>query len=175
MNDFWVFAYGSLMWSPGFFYDDVQPTRLLGYHRRLCIYSFHYRGTPKQPGLVLGLINGGVCDGLSFHIPQRRAQTSYEYLIQREQLNGVYKERSLLLSLKDGRKVQGLVFVADFMHPQYAGFLDSDKIAEIVSKAKGKTGSNKEYVLRTVRHLQGLDVRDYLLERIFHKLLRFQA
>jgi cation transport protein ChaC len=47
-----VFGYGSLMWNPGFAYQRAVPARLDGYARRLCVYSFHYRGQPDKPGLV---------------------------------------------------------------------------------------------------------------------------
>src|SRR5215468_1489994 len=57
--DFWVFAYGSLMWRPGFQYIEARPALLKGYHRAFCIASTHYRGSPAQPGLVLGLERGG--------------------------------------------------------------------------------------------------------------------
>ena len=61
--DFWVFAYGSLMWRPGFQYIEARPALLKGYHRAFCIASTHYRGSPAQPGLVLGLERGGACRG----------------------------------------------------------------------------------------------------------------
>ncbi|MEQ8805085.1 MAG: gamma-glutamylcyclotransferase, partial [Rhodospirillales bacterium] len=47
----WVFAYGSLMWNPGFAFTDRQSAELDGFHRAFCIYSHHYRGTPARPGL----------------------------------------------------------------------------------------------------------------------------
>ena len=53
---YWVFAYGSLMWNPGFATPETQAARLHGWHRAFCIYSEHYRGTPKRPGLILGLL-----------------------------------------------------------------------------------------------------------------------
>ena len=37
----WVFAYGSLMWNPGFAVRETQPARLHGFHRAFCIYSEH--------------------------------------------------------------------------------------------------------------------------------------
>ena len=60
-GDVWIFAYGSLMWDPGFAYVEAQPATLHGYHRQFCIYSYAYRGTPERPGLVLGLDRGGSC------------------------------------------------------------------------------------------------------------------
>jgi cation transport protein ChaC len=44
----WVFGYGSLMWNPGFPHIGAQPARISGFHRKLCVYSFHYRGTPEK-------------------------------------------------------------------------------------------------------------------------------
>ena len=62
-EDLWLFGYGSLMWSPGFRPVDSSPALLRGYHRALCIRSIRYRGTPRRPGLVLGLRPGGSCWG----------------------------------------------------------------------------------------------------------------
>src|SRR5690349_17047992 len=67
-TDIWLFGYGSLMWNPGFPYRAAEPALLKGYHRRFCVYSHRYRGTPEQPGLVLGLDRGGSCRGIAFRI-----------------------------------------------------------------------------------------------------------
>ena len=58
-RDLWVFAYGSLIWDPGFEFAEARPALLRGYHRAFCLYSKRYRGTPERPGLVLGLDRGG--------------------------------------------------------------------------------------------------------------------
>ena len=43
-----VFGYGSLMWNPGFRHDAFEPAMLEGWSRALCVYSEHYRGTPRD-------------------------------------------------------------------------------------------------------------------------------
>ncbi len=48
-RSFWVFGYGSLMWNPGFPHNEARPALLHGYHRRFCIWSHNYRGTPECP------------------------------------------------------------------------------------------------------------------------------
>jgi len=52
-SDWWVFAYGSLLWNPLFPFEDAQPATLSGRHRRFCLWSLASRGTATQPGLVL--------------------------------------------------------------------------------------------------------------------------
>ncbi|MGA9599241.1 MAG: gamma-glutamylcyclotransferase, partial [Methylocystis sp.] len=65
-RDLWVFGYGSLMWRPGFDYEESALAFVQGYHRALCIFSHVHRGTPERPGLVLGLDRGGSCQGVVF-------------------------------------------------------------------------------------------------------------
>ena len=67
--DLWVFGYGSLMWRPGFAYEERSPGTIRGYHRALCIFSHVHRGTEKEPGLVLGLSQGPL--GVSKFVLQR--------------------------------------------------------------------------------------------------------
>ena len=65
-HDLWIFAYGSLMWRPGFAAEEVVHARLVGWRRSFCIYSRFHRGSARRPGLVLGLDRGGVCEGHRF-------------------------------------------------------------------------------------------------------------
>ena len=74
-GDLWVFGYGSLMWSPGFFFRERSVGLLRGYHRSLCILSTRYRGTEHRPGLVMGLCRGGSCWGVAYRIHAQRLRS----------------------------------------------------------------------------------------------------
>jgi cation transport regulator ChaC len=99
-GDFYVFAYGSLIWRPGFDHAARHPALLRGFHRRFCLWSHRYRGTPERPGLVLGLDRGGACRGAVFRVPGRAAAETLAYLDARELPDGaevVYRRRLLPL------------------------------------------------------------------------------
>src|SRR5215218_3255850 len=83
-GDLWVFAYGSLMWNPEFEYVRSAPAMLRGYHRSFCVYSTRYRGTPEQPGLVLGLDRGGSCRGIAYQIAAAKVERMLHDLWERE-------------------------------------------------------------------------------------------
>jgi glutathione-specific gamma-glutamylcyclotransferase len=171
-QDLWVFAYGSLIWRPGFTYIERVPARLFGLHRALCVYSFVHRGTPERPGLVLGLDQGGACRGLAYRVTaEMRAQT-IAYLRAREQVTMVYREatRPVLLLGQPERRVTALVYLVDHSHPQYAGRLALDKQLHHVLHAHGQAGPNRDYVLSTVKALEALGYRDRDLHLLAERL-----
>ena len=165
-GDFWVFGYGSLMWNPGFEHQEAVKARLFGYHRALCIRSRHYRGTPERTGLVMGLDRGGSCVGMAFRVEEPARETVSAYLRDREMINYVYVERQLGIRTQDGRQVRALAFIADPSHEQFAGHLDVEEAANIVSGAVGTAGPNVDYVRNTLSHLHELGIRDRWLEDV---------
>ncbi|MBP1880949.1 gamma-glutamylcyclotransferase [Agrobacterium rubi] len=166
MDDFWVFGYGSLMWNPGFPFQERQQARLYGYRRSLCIRSNVYRGTDENPGLVLGLERGGSCHGVAFRVADADREAVLEYLRERELVSNVYKERVISVGLMDGRRQPAMTYVADPDHPQYIGGLALEEAAKIVRHASGRSGPNVDYVFNTVQHLQDMGIRDAVLEQI---------
>ncbi|MGH6894325.1 MAG: gamma-glutamylcyclotransferase, partial [Dongiaceae bacterium] len=142
------------------------PATLYGYHRAFCITSTHYRGSPERPGLVLGLDRGGQCLGRLYRIGPTDAADVADYLHQRELITGCYVPKQVTLRLQDGRRAQGLTYVADRTHYQYAGKLGDREIAHTIRHAAGAMGGNRDYLRSTVQHLEEMGIADCSLHRI---------
>ncbi len=167
----WVFGYGSLMWRPGFEAECSAHARLVGWRRCFCIYSTHHRGSPARPGLVLGLDRGGACEGIAYRVSPAHAAATLAYLRAREQINGVYREAQVAVTLEDAvagcdGHVSALAFVVERAHPSYAGRLPLAAQARLIRAAAGISGANVDYLVSTLRHLHGLGVREPELDRL---------
>lgn len=166
-GDVWVFGYGSLMWRPGFDFAQATRARLHGYRRGFCIYSVHYRGSCRRPGLVLGLERGGVCEGIAFRIAAKDAAAALAYIRGREQVSGVYREKFVRLDLiGEARTVTALTFVAEKRHPSFVRSLSLARQARVIRGAFGSSGANLDYLVNTMQHLTELNIRDRQLERL---------
>lgn len=166
---FWVFGYGSLMWRPGFEYTRRHPGRLYGYRRALCILSYVYRGTRDCPGLVFGLDAGGSCVGRVFRVGESVCRQAYGYLMEREMAQGVYTPRWLPVATRSGR-VTALCFVADRRHEHYTPSLPEHRLVDLIGRARGRSGSNLDYVVKTCRHLEELGMCPRDLARLRDRL-----
>ncbi len=170
--EFWVFAYGSLMWRPNFNYEEAVPALLEGAHRALCIYSVIHRGTHWRPGLVLGLDKGSHCQGMVFRVPRHLVHDTRSYLRRRENVTNTYAAVVKPVKLLDdsNRTVNALCFLANRSHPQYVGDLSLERQAYLVRRSIGASGPNIDYVVNTVEHLRELGVHDERLELLMARL-----
>ena len=169
VGNLWVFGYGSLLWRPGFDYLEKHRARVFGYHRSLCVWSWHHRGQPENPGLVFGLDAGGSVLGMAYQIASSAKDATLEYLYGREMIGKIYAPRLVRAETKSG-SVQALTFTVDRKHHQYAGRLPFTKALAVVRAAQGKSGHNREYVLKTASTLDDLAVRDTTMERLASEL-----
>jgi cation transport protein ChaC len=162
MNNLWIFGYGSLLWEPGFPFEDRVQARLAGWHRSFCMRSIHHRGTVDRPGLVLALdaAPDAYCDGVAFQVADDHQQATLDYLRERELISSAYLEKVLPLHLHDGRNVDAVAYVIDPEHDQYCGGLDLSEQARIIAMAIGGRGPNTEYLWNTASHLAALGIAD---------------
>ena len=54
-EDLWVYAYGSLMWDPGFVFTEMRLAELPGNQLRFSYRKTLGRGCPERPGLMLAI------------------------------------------------------------------------------------------------------------------------
>jgi cation transport protein ChaC len=161
----WIFAYGSLLWDPGFEYEESRPATIYGYHRRFCIYSHIYRGTSERQGLVFGLDRGGSCRGRAFRVAPNFTRQVLSKIWDREMIYSVYLPRILSAHVDEDR-IKCRTFVANQCHEQFAGKMDLPRTAEMIAGASGKAGTNSDYLENTLTHLQELGLQDRRLLRL---------
>lgn len=164
----WVFGYGSLMWRPGFHYRRIERARLNGFSRSFCVYSVHHRGTEARPGLVLGLDRGGSCEGVAYFVEDEDVAATVSYLREREQVNGVYRETRLPVTLlnEERTEVFALAYIVERAHPSYASRLPLTVQARLIRGATGLSGDNITYAFNTIAHLRDFGIRERMLERL---------
>jgi cation transport protein ChaC len=158
----WVFGYGSLIWHPGFALAERAVARLDGWHRSFCMRSIHHRGTVDAPGLVLALdrAEGAHCDGVAFRVEPGEEDATIAALRERELISSAYVEDWLTLRLADGRAMRALAYVIDPGHVQYCGGLPLEEQAQIIARATGGRGQNRDYLWSTAAHLAELGIAD---------------
>ncbi|RMF41290.1 MAG: gamma-glutamylcyclotransferase [Alphaproteobacteria bacterium] len=167
-GEFWVFAYGSLMWRPGFEFAERQIAELPGLARRFCLRSIHYRGTEADPGLVLALAPDPAarCRGVAYRVGAAQAEETLAYLRERELVSYAYREERHPIRLDDGRQVTALAYVLDPEHEQTVTGLSLDAQAEIIARAEGRSGTNRDYLYSTREHLLDLGIEEPEIEAL---------
>lgn len=168
-GDVWFFAYGSLMWDPGFEPAEVRPALLRGWHRRFCVASVIYRGTPDDPGLSLGLDRGGSCLGRALRITEADREAVFAYLAEREMPEEIYSCRRVTLHI-GGERTTGYTLVVNRDHELYVAAMDLEKMAARIARCSGRRGPNRDYLDQTVRHLDDLGISDGLLHRLLDRV-----
>ena len=151
-RDLWVFGYASLIWRPEFDAAEHRPALVRGWHRAFQMRSRVNRGTPEQPGLVYALVSGGMCRGMVYRIPRKRAAAELPRLWQREMPNGVYDPRWLRCQTPGG-EVIALGFTLSRRSPNFTGRLDDLELLHILRHANGRYGSTLDYLVRTAEAL----------------------
>jgi cation transport protein ChaC len=71
-EEVWVFAYGSLMWNPGFEVAASEDAVAFGWHRAFALRIERLRATSEAPGLMLALRPAGAVRASSSSLPAQR-------------------------------------------------------------------------------------------------------
>ena len=159
----WLFGYGSLIWNPAIHFVERRTAIIHGWHRAFCLATRAGRGTPENPGLVLGLDAGGSCTGVAYRIADDLVETELALLWRREMLAGSYVP--VWVDVEDEAGVRFGCAIAFTVNPaadQYAGELAKQAVVDRLATAAGELGSSADYLFRTCAglHAQGIPDAD---------------
>ena len=164
----YFFAYGSQMWAPSFHFIDSSVATLRGYSRSFCVNSTIYRGTCQNPGLVLGLVPGGSCQGILYQLATKEKECEWEKIFAKEmpgrhQINGSQAYLPQIVKVTNDltqEEHMAIVLVVDMQSSKYSGELNQAEIVRRLVKCQGQAGSNLEYFENTLQHLTKLNLKD---------------
>lgn len=155
-----IFAYGSLIWNPGFAVQSRRRATALGWHRDFSLTLEHFRGTPERPGLMLALASGGSCEGLVLDIAEESEAESLRALLRRELVAHELAANACWIDVSTERgRESALTFYADPVDAPVA-CLTVEEQARRLATAAGAAGSGAEYLLRTARGLDEFGIHD---------------
>jgi cation transport protein ChaC len=165
-RDLALFAYGSLIWNPAFHFVRREVAAVCGLHRRFCLWTQLGRGSPENPGLMLGLDRGGSCRGLVYWIAAEEIEGELDVVWRREMVTGAYRPTWVMARTEAG-PVPAVTFAINRGHDRYAGRrLGEDAIVTAIATACGPLGACADYLFNTTAHLDELGIGDRSLHRL---------
>lgn len=172
-GDIWVFGYGSLLWNPVITISDQIQGRIYGYHRQFCLKTEVGRGSPENPGLVLGLDIGGSCVGIAMKVSGDEPIHELDLLWRREMLNSSYHPQLINFHADDDEKKAKKVvtFVMNRNHKSYVKNCPMPEKARMIASATGFAGPCRDYLIETHKALLELGIKDDYIQEIYHAVM----
>lgn len=172
-DDFWIFGYGSLIFRPGFEFEERVVGHIPDYERRFWQASVDHRGTPENPGRVVTLVptSKGRCWGVAYRVTQEQRAEVTTLLDEREK--GGYSLVELPFAPRDSGALpaQVHVYLAHESNPAFVGPEEEERTASIIREAVGPSGHNVEYLLRLAEALTELDIEDSHVLRLANLII----
>ena len=167
-DDAWIFGYGSIVWKPDFSFEERAPGWIGGWSRRLWQGSPDHRGVPASPGRVATLISqpAARCTGMAFRVRGSACEAVLRGLDERE--SGGFRQTLIRFHFAAASRppVSAITYVAPPDNPNFLGEAPLDAVIRQVRGARGRSGSNLEYVLRLDESLRELGAEDEHVSRI---------
>ncbi len=175
-TELWIFGYGSLIWNPAFEFAEQRKCWISGFEKKFCFWTMLSRGTAENPGLMMGLIEGGQCNGMAFRIEREKAVTELDILFRREMSFYVYKPTWLDARCVDtGVVFKTLTFVVDTSNERYDNNLSRAEIVRTIATAEGPLGRNCDYLFQLSEKLQELGYVEDELEELVRDVRAYQG
>lgn len=165
-----IFAYGSLLFRPGFSYLARERAVVQGYARSFTQASPDHRGTPAQPGRVVTLVQRpeSTAVGALYFV----AAPANELLLELDHRERAGYER---VTLEVGTGIgthQAVTWIAPPGNAYDAGHLSHDELARHIRACVGPSGRNDDYVFQLERALAELDAADPRVSELAESLRR---
>jgi len=156
----WVFGYGSLIWNPGFVYEEKVLATFIGWERKFWQGSEDHRGVPGAPGRVVTLVpgDGFECRGMAFRLHEESDAQILAQLDVREK--GGYEQVISPLHLPDGTTVDGITYIASIDNPMFLGDAPVADIVRQIAKSVGPSGANSEYLFELASAFRQYGIED---------------
>ncbi|WP_051201526.1 gamma-glutamylcyclotransferase [Paracoccus aminophilus] len=155
-----IFAYGSLIWNPGFPVAARRRATARNWHRQFSIDLEHFRGSPEQPGLMLALASGGSCEGVLLEIAPATTAEALRAVLRRELVAHELAANFRWIEVETGgMEREALTFYADPVDVTLTD-LPIEEQARRLAHANGAAGSGSEYLLRTAQSLEEAGIHD---------------
>lgn len=173
--DLWVFAYGSLMWNPGFHFAEVRRGFAPEVERKFILCDrFGGRGTREAPGVMAALERGAGCNGLVFRIAQDVLDSETEVIWRRERVGNAYFADSIRVDTDHGA-VDALAFMANHDAEIIEPDLSHDDQVRYCATGTGWLGSSFDYVANLAEHFDLMGIEDIGVSRLLNDTKAFLA
>ncbi|ESQ32152.1 hypothetical protein EUTSA_v10004888mg [Eutrema salsugineum] len=170
----WVFGYGSLIWNPGFQFDEKLIGYIKDYKRVFDLACIDHRGTPEHPARTCTLeqSTGAICWGAAYCVrggPEKE-KLAMEYLERREceydskTLVEFYTETETSKPILTGV----IVFTSTpdkVSNKYYLGPAPLEEMAKQIATASGPCGNNREYLFKLEKAMHDIEhEEEYVIE-----------
>ncbi|WOL08536.1 gamma-glutamylcyclotransferase 2-2-like [Canna indica] len=151
----WVFGYGSLVWNPGFDFDERMVGFIKDYRRVFDLACIDHRGTPANPArtCTLEAKKGTVCWGAAYCVKggTDKEKAAMQYLERRE---CEYDMKASVDFYKEDDPfkpaVKGVLVFTSTPNKEtnryYLGPASLEDMARQIATASGPCGNNRDYL-----------------------------
>ncbi|XP_037452206.1 gamma-glutamylcyclotransferase 2-2-like [Triticum dicoccoides] len=165
----WVFGYGSLIWKPGFDFDEKILGFIKGYKRTFNLACIDHRGTPQHPARTCTLESEDedICWGIAYCVKGglEKEREAMQYLERRE---CEYDQKISVDFYRDGNSLEPavtdvLVFVSTpdpVGNKYYLGPAALEDMAKQIATASGPNGYNRDYLFSMEKALSNISHED---------------